>query len=343
MKKSHLMVLCILLALLSACSNKPTNIATIEGNIKGLGNDTLYLYGKDEMYDRIDTLIVQNDQFKVELPMDTLVTAWLQIGNHNEYPIYISKGDRINITGSVDKPDSLNVQGNPLNEELTLFRHELASPSLHTPRQRTQAAEEYIESHLTSLTSLYVLDHYFVKQPKPDTKRIKRLIEDMTGELKDRNYIQNLLRDIETLEKAVIGKSAPHFQLMNQDGKKITRTDYKDKYLLLYFWASWDEQCRQTHQDLRAIYKKKAYKKKFDILGISLDVDKTQWKEAIKRDTLNWEQVCDFQGWESEPVQQYAIKELPTTILLTPAGKIEAKNLMPQELEEKLKEITTKK
>ena len=341
-KKNILTAILPLLALLpAACSKESPKAVSIGGEIEGLGNDTLYIYGADKLYDHTDTLVTQNGKFTATLQTDTLAATWLLFPSGDQYPIYLGKKEHINIKGSTDDLSALQVEGNRDNELLTEFFTTLKQ------RQDTTAtdslAARFVETNNNSLASIYVLDRFFVQVPKPDFARIKALADRMTGELKDRNYIQNLLRDIETLEKAVIGKSAPHFQLMNQDGKKITRTDYKDKYLLLYFWASWDEQCRQTHQDLRAIYKKKAYKKKFDILGISLDVDKTQWKEAIKRDTLNWEQVCDFQGWESEPVQQYAIKELPTTILLTPAGKIEAKNLMPQELEEKLKEITTKK
>ena len=125
-------------------------------------------------------------------------------------------------------------------------------------------------------------------------------------------------------------------------GKIVNRADFKDKYLLLYFWASWDENCRKSHTDLRSLYKKKAYKKDLALLGISLDVDKERWKEAIERDTLEWEQVCDFQGWNSESVKQYGIRELPTTYLLTPTGRIEGKNLSIAEIEEKLKNITKK-
>ena len=53
------------------------------------------------------------------------------------------------------------------------------------------------------------------------------------------------------------------------------------------------------------------------MLGISLDVDKQQWKDAIKRDTLDWEQVCDFGGLNSEVAKQYSIYKIPANILLS--------------------------
>ena len=58
------------------------------------------------------------------------------------------------------------------------------------------------------------------------------------------------------------------------------------------------------------------------MLGISLDVDKQQWKDAIKRDTLDWEQVCDFGGLNSEVAKQYSIYKIPANILLSSDGKI---------------------
>ena len=342
MKKSNFVALCFLLILLAACKDKPSNLVTIEGNIAGLGNDTVYLYGSDIMYSRLDTLVSQEGKFRAELDVDTLVISWLQFSDGTEYPLYMDKGNHIRIEGSAEKMDSLNISGNILNEELTAFRHELANMKEPTQRRITKVAGDYIESHLASLTSIYVLDKYFIQQNEPDFRRIERLIENMTGELKDQNYIKELNAYIETQEKVSAGKSAPYFQLPNRKGEKVDRTDFKDKYLLLHFWASWEEHCRKNNAELRALYKKKAYKKDLAILGISLDLDKEQWKEALKQDTLEWEQVCDFQGWNSNPVKQFGIRELPSIWLLNPSGRIEGKNLTLAEVEEKLKEITKK-
>ena len=75
------------------------------------------------------------------------------------------------------------------------------------------------------------------------------------------------------------------------------------------------------------------------MLGISLDVDKQQWKDAIKRDTLDWEQVCDFGGLNSEVDKQYSIYKIPANILLSSDGKILAKNLRGEELKKKIENI----
>ena len=75
------------------------------------------------------------------------------------------------------------------------------------------------------------------------------------------------------------------------------------------------------------------------MLGISLDVDKQQWKDAIKRDTLEWKQVCDFGGLNSEVAKQYSVWKIPANILLSSDGKIVAKNLQGEELKKKIEKI----
>ena len=77
------------------------------------------------------------------------------------------------------------------------------------------------------------------------------------------------------------------------------------------------------------------------MLGVSFDMDKKEWQDAIKRDTLNWEQVCDFGGLNSEVAKQYAIKDVPSNILLSADGKILAKNLKGEQLKKKIEEVVT--
>ena len=89
----------------------------------------------------------------------------------------------------------------------------------------------------------------------------------------------------------------------------------------------------------RRIYKKGQKNKKFALLGISLDLNKDNWKKAIGTDTLKWKQACDLSGWETGVVKQLAIRTLPANVLLSPSGRIEGKNLSEAAIEKKLKDI----
>ena len=96
---------------------------------------------------------------------------------------------------------------------------------------------------------------------------------------------------------------------------------------------------RDSNAVYRRIYKKEQKNKKFALLGISLDLNKDNWKKAIEADTLKWEQACDLSGWETGIVKQLAIRTLPANVLLSPSGRIEGKNLSEAAIEKKLKDI----
>lgn len=340
MKKIYLAY--FLLIALSACSNKDANSVSLNGEIKGLGNDTLYIYGTDKLYNRMDTLFAKDDKFSATLTTDTLVSTWLQFSDGTEYPLFLNKGNKIKIKGSATDLTALEITGNTPNEELTAFQSEMKGLGKPSEKVLEEKVKTFISSHPSSLVSIYLLEKYFVQKPQPDFTVIQQLTDRMTGELKDRPYIDELLDRIQEEEKVSIGKTVPYIHLPNVKGEQISRNNFKDKYLLVHFWASWDLQSQEANATLRRIYKKTEKNKKFALWGISLDIDKKEWEEAIKRDTLKWEQSCDFSGWNTPSVKQLAIQTLPANILLNPSGKIEGKNMSEEAIEKKLKEIEQK-
>lgn len=332
---------------LLACDNNPYKIS-LEGEIKGLTNDTLYLYGTDALYDRIDTIYAEKGKFSYNFntdstEIDTLVSATLLINGHVEYPVFLEKGNQITIQGDNNDLSYLEINGNEPNTSLTLFMKELKSLGKTSKKTIQQRAEAFIRQHNSSLASIYLLDKYFVQTPQPDYAKIKEITKTMTGALLDQPYIENITSSIDQLERVAVGDFAPYFNLPNEKGEKITRSasKFKSKYLLLNFWASWHDVQPEAKAELKKLNKEYKKSKDFAIVGISLDIDKEAWKAAIKKDTLDWEQVCDFTGLNSETAKQYAIVTLPTNILLSPTGKIIARDIRGEELSNKVKELVT--
>lgn len=342
MKKSSILILIILC--LFGCS-KSSEEVKISGEIKGLGTDSIYLYGMDELRDTIDIIYTKDDKFSYTLSVDTITPAFLLINNTIEYPIFLDKGNKIHIKGDISNPEFLDIDGNIYNQEFTAFQKELSGLGTPSEQALQQKAEEFIQQHHSSFVSIYLLDKYFVQTDSPDFKKIKKLIEVMTGVLQDKLYIERLNESINQAEKTEIGKYAPFFSLPNGKGEKITRTseDFKKKNLLINFWASWSDSIssQPSITELKELYKKYKKNKYLGMLGISLDTDKEQWEEAIKRDTLDWEQVCDFGGFNSDVIKQYTIKQVPANILLSADGKILAKDLKGEQLKKKIEEVVT--
>ena len=135
------------------------------------------------------------------------------------------------------------------------------------------------------------------------------------------------------------GGMAPEFSCPTPDGKKnLGPQDFKGKYLVMDFWASWCGPCRQENPNVVKIYNK-FRGKGLEILGISLDFDKKEWTDAIRKDGLRWKHGAELKGWKSSVVQLYKVRSVPCTILLDENNRIVAKNLRGKELEKKIEEL----
>lgn len=113
------------------------------------------------------------------------------------------------------------------------------------------------------------------------------------------------------------------FTMNDIEGKMISVKDEFTKHTItvIDFWASWCGPCRQEMPNLVKTYKK--YKDKgLGIIGVSLDEDGEQWKNAIKEMNMSWLQLSDLQGWDNSAAQMYGIQSIPFTIIVDNNGSV---------------------
>ncbi|MFV8268583.1 TlpA family protein disulfide reductase [Flavobacterium sp. GT2N3] len=122
-----------------------------------------------------------------------------------------------------------------------------------------------------------------------------------------------------------IGDNLPDFELKNNKETAINLETLKGKTVLIDFWASWCAPCRLANKKLAPLYNQ--YKNEnFEIVGISLDTDKTKWMNAIEKDKLVYEQLIDYRGFDAKSALLFGVEALPNSYLFDVSGKLVAIN-----------------
>lgn len=113
------------------------------------------------------------------------------------------------------------------------------------------------------------------------------------------------------------------------------------KVTIIDFWASWCGPCRKENPNVVALYKE-LHSKGLNIIGVSLDRNAKDWKEAIAKDNLTWNQVSNLKFWDEPIAAQYKVESIPATFILDASGKVVAKDLRGGDLRAKVLELLAK-
>ena len=124
-----------------------------------------------------------------------------------------------------------------------------------------------------------------------------------------------------------VGEIAPDFTVPTIDGRQIGLKDFRGKYLLLDFWATWCGPCCEEMQTLKKLHDKYRDNDKFAMLSLSLDETLSDARDFIKQQSLAWPQ--GFLGnWDQAKLPNvYGVRDIPSIWLIGPDGKVVAKNL----------------
>lgn len=330
----YITTLCTIALLLIACGKQQPHY-TLEGNT-GTGNDTLYIYGMDDRHEKIDTVVTGADgDFRFVLPTDTVVPLTLILRGGTLLPVYAEPGTEATL-GNENGRWSIKGGGvQTLHDSIVSKLDNITELS-----QRHEAIDSFIKQHPYSDVNIYLLWRYFVESDEARSSIIRYRIEMMGGSLQDNSYVASVKRAVSAKQQNIQHRSAPDFNLQALDGSTLKRSDYKDKYLMMTFWASWDSASTKYMRSLKELGEI-ADTAMFRMISVSLDYDTAAWKKAINDNTLPGSHVCDTKMWESSIVKEFTISRLPFSVLVNPYMRVEQFNVTPEWIMANADSLTT--
>lgn len=133
------------------------------------------------------------------------------------------------------------------------------------------------------------------------------------------------------------GTTAPDFTIATPDGKTISLSDFKGKYVVLDFWATWCPDCRADVPRLKEIHKAFA-SNKVAFFSVSFDTDKDKWTSYIRDNGMNWAHGSELKKWKETTVSSlYQVKWIPSVYLIDPDGKVLLGTVVLDKIEAALK------
>ncbi len=229
--------------------------------------------------------------------------------------------------------------------EDSLYRQTLVSEYTDVYMAQRKHNIRFIVENLTSLSSIYALyqrigpEEYILGEIK-DLQYMKIVADSVSTRYPNSSLVFSLVQDVRTRQEAynnrllmnkleeqgVSGTGNIELLIPDAEGNEISLNSLNGKVVLINFWASADQTSLGSNNALKAIYDQ-YHAKGFEVYSVSLDNDKTIWRDAVRFEEYKWIDVCELTYPDSYAASVYNIQELPTNFLLDKEGNIIAKNI----------------
>lgn len=365
MRKLFLTLLVLGSALFASAQDHYTITGVAEGTEEG---DTVYLCNMQGFFSMVplDTAYVHQGKYTFTGSYNGAVLRFM-VPMHKGNPLCMADFVLENAPISIHTfaSDSIKpvVKGGPVslayneyNKEAAAYDSLMAKPwdashdSTLTEAER-KAAEHTVDSLRAAelaFTKAYIFDHapsalsdmlLYYNQSSYKPEELDALLAKMANGPHYAAY-EAIIAERKAQAATAVGKPYTDLAMAGPNGKTVKVSNYvsKNKYTLIDFWASWCGPCRAEMPNVVKAYW--AYHSKgFEVVGVSLDNNKQAWVKAVASLKMPWPQMSDLKGWESAGAAAYNIRAIPANVLIDNKGRIIAKDLRGEDLQNKLAEL----
>jgi thiol-disulfide isomerase/thioredoxin len=123
------------------------------------------------------------------------------------------------------------------------------------------------------------------------------------------------------------------------DGKAFSLADYRGQVVLIHYWATWCEPCKQDMTVLRKLQAKYG-RAGFSLVGVNVDNEQRDATAFLNSTRLPWPQLFEEGGLDNRLATELGILTLPTMILIDKQGRVVSRNISTGELDAELTKLT---
>jgi len=323
---------------------------TIKAALTGFPDGTPF-YLKDLDVDAvIDSAFISRNTFKMTGRFDDPPQSlWLYCNYKNSfyYVVLLIGNDKISVKGDLkDFPYDLAVTGSRSQDDVNALR----GLTKEGYRQRDRLVTEYfalkgdsaeikgkaiwktihgLDSMNETIRKKFVLDHpgsfltlqelYFLRRVF-GRDSLQHLYASLSPSLQQNKMGTRISNYLKVGDPIKTGEAMEDFEAFDRDGKSHRPSDYKGKYILLDFSATYCGPCIQSLEDMKKL--SATYPDKLAIITLSGDAGKKTWLEGLDRDHPDWLSLWDGKGIYSQAMLKYGVSGFPTFCLVGPDGKI---------------------